>query len=110
MGFDKSHEKKPENTKTINSVRNNSEKAQTDRWNNGTKPNKDSVIIVGDSMIKHVNSRDSSRSYTVKVRPNPGTSSHDLLDYLKPACGKILKPWWSIQVRMIFNRKVMPWR
>ena len=31
MGFDKSHEKKPENTKTINSVRNNSEKPQTDR-------------------------------------------------------------------------------
>ena len=48
MGLDKSNGKKPEHTKTINNVRNNSEKLQTDRSNHGAKANKDLVIIVGD--------------------------------------------------------------
>ena len=39
-------------------------------------------------MIKHVNGRDISRSHTVKVRPNPGASTHNLLDYVKPAMRK----------------------
>ena len=60
MFLDKSNEKKPEQTKTIKNVRNNSEKSQTDRSNNGAKANKDSVIIVGGSM-KCVNCRDISR-------------------------------------------------
>ena len=59
-----------------------------DRTNNDTKANKDSFIIIGDSMIKHVNGRDISRSHTVKVRPNPGASIHDLMDYVKPATQK----------------------
>ena len=64
MGLDKSNEKEPEHTKTISNVRNNSEKPQTDRSNNGAKANKDSVIIVGDSMIKQVNGRDFSLPYS----------------------------------------------
>ena len=36
-------------------------------------------------MIKHVNDRDFSRFHTVKVRPNPGALTHDLMDYVKPA-------------------------
>ena len=47
-----------------------------DRTNNDTKANKDSFIIIGDSMIKHVNGR------------NPGASIHDLMDYVKPATQK----------------------
>ena len=83
LGLDKSNGKKPEHTKTINNVRNNDK-----------KPNKDSVIIVGNSMIKHVNGRDISCSHTVKVRPNPGASTHDLTDYVKPAMQKKAeKPW-----------------
>ena len=73
--------------------RNNSKKPQTDRSNNGAKVNKDSVIIVSDSMIKHVNGRDISRSQTVKVHPNPAASTHDLLDYVKPAMRKKPKAW-----------------
>ena len=49
LGLDKFNGKKPEHTKTINNVRNNCEKPQTDRSNNDAKANKDSVIIVGDS-------------------------------------------------------------
>ena len=93
MPLDKSNGKKPERTKTINSIRNNSEKSQTDRSDNGAKANKDSVIIASDSLIKHVNDRDISRSHTVKVRPNPGAATHDLLDYVKPVMRKSQKPW-----------------
>ena len=56
------------------------------------KTNKDSVIIVGGSMIKHVNGRDISCSHTVKVRPNPGASTHDLMEYVKPAMRKKTNP------------------
>ena len=50
MGLDKSSRRKPEHTKTINNVRNNSEKPQAGQTNNGANANKD-IIIVGDSMI-----------------------------------------------------------
>ena len=42
-------------------------------------------------MIKHVNGRELSRSHTIKVRYNPGASTHDLSDYVKPAMQKKLK-------------------
>ena len=61
---------------------------QTDRSNNDAKANKDPIIILGGSMIKNVNCRNISRSHTVKVCPNPGASSHDLMDYVKPAMRK----------------------
>ena len=89
MGLSKYNGKNLEHTKTINNnARNNGEKPQVDLTNNGAKANKDSVIIVGDSMIKHVNDRDISCSHTVKVRPNLGASTHDLMDYVKPAMRK----------------------
>ena len=78
-----------EHAKTINNVRNNSEKPRADRINSCAKAHKDSVIIVGDSMIKHVNGRHISHSHSLKVRPNPGASAHDLMDYIvKPALRK----------------------
>ena len=39
-------------------------------------------------MIRHVKSLDISCSHTVKVRPNPLASTHDLLDYVKPTMRK----------------------
>ena len=86
MGLHKSNRKKPEHTKTINTVRNNNEKPHADQTNNGAKASKDSVIIVGNSMIKHVNGHDIS---TVKVRPNLGAYPHNSMDYMKSA----RKPW-----------------
>ena len=88
MGLDKSNRKTSKHTKTIYNVRNNSEKSQAYRTDNGAKANKDSVIIQGDSMIKHVNGPDISHSNTVKIRPNPEASTHDLMDYLKSAAEK----------------------
>ena len=40
------------------------------------------------AMIKHVNGYDISRSYTVNVRLNAGLSTHDLMNYTKPAIRK----------------------
>ena len=54
MGLDKSNGKKPEHIKNTNNIRNNGEKPQADRTNNGTIASKDSVIIVGDTLIKNV--------------------------------------------------------
>ena len=88
MGLDKSNGKRSKHTKTINNVRKNSVKPQAYRTDNGAKANKDSVIISGDSMIKHVNGPDISHSHTVKIRPNPEASTHDLMDYLKSAAEK----------------------
>ena len=81
-------DKKPEHAKTTNNVRSNDDKPQADLKNNGTKVKKDLVIIAGDLMIKHVNGHDISRSDTVKVCPNLGASTHDLMDYVKPAMWK----------------------
>ena len=39
-------------------------------------------------MIMYVNGRQFSRFHTAKVRPNPGASTHDLMDYVKPAMRK----------------------
>ena len=39
----------------------------------------------------HVNGCDISRSHTVKLLPNPGASTHDLMDYVKAAMQKKLK-------------------
>ena len=39
-------------------------------------------------MIKHVISCVISCSHTVQIGPDPGASSHDLMDYVKPAMRK----------------------
>ena len=91
MVLDKSNRKKPEHEKITNNIRDNDEKPQAGQTNNGPKANKDSVIFVGNSMIKYVNGCDISCSHTVQVGPNPGASTHDLMDYVKPAMRKKLK-------------------
>ena len=63
---------------------------------------------MGDSMITHVNGRIISRSHTVKVRPNPGASTHDLIDYVKSAIRENPNTLVIHKVRMIFNRKSIP--
>ena len=52
MFLDKSNEKKPEQTKTIKNVRNNSEKSQTDRSNSGAKANKIQLLLLLDEVRK----------------------------------------------------------
>ena len=78
--LNKSNGKKPEHAKITDNVRNYGEQPET--------ANKDSVIIVGDLLIKYDHGRGISRSHRVQVGPNPGASSYDLIDYVKPALRK----------------------
>ena len=78
--LDKSNGKRPEHAKITNNVRNYGEQPET--------ANKNSVNIVGDLLIKHDNGRGISRSHRVQVDPNPGASTYDLIDYVKPALRK----------------------
>ena len=41
-------------------------------------------MIVGDSMIKHVNGREVSRDDSVKIRCHPGATTDDIIDYVRP--------------------------
>ena len=44
---------------------------------------KKEIIIVGDSMIKHVNGREVSRDNSVKIRCHPGATTDDIIDYVR---------------------------
>ena len=39
-------------------------------------------------MIKYMNGRDISRSSSVKIRSHPGTTTKDLIDYVRPTARK----------------------
>ena len=45
-------------------------------------------MIVGGSMIKHVNGLKVSRDDSVKIRWNPGATTDDIIDYVRPAARK----------------------
>ena len=49
---------------------------------------KKEIMIVGDSMIKHVNGREVSRDDSVKIRCHPGATTDDIIDYVRPAARK----------------------
>ena len=49
---------------------------------------KKEIIIVGDSMIKHVNGREVSRDNSVKIRCHPGATTDDIIDYVRPTFRK----------------------
>ena len=51
---------------------------------------KKEIIIVGDSMIKHVNGREVSRDNSVKIRCHPGATTDDIIDYVRPTVRKKL--------------------
>ena len=45
-------------------------------------------MIVGDSMIKHLNGREFSRDDSVKIRCHPGATTDDIIDYVRPTARK----------------------
>ena len=63
-------------------------KNPNNRENHGVmnSASKKEIIIVGDSMIKHVNGRDVSRDNSVKIRCHPATT--DIIDYVRPTARK----------------------
>ena len=49
---------------------------------------KKDIIIVGDSMMKHVNGSEVSRDDSVKNRCHPGATTDDITDYVRPTAHK----------------------
>ena len=49
-----------------------------------SKKEKKNIFVVGDSMLKNITGSGISRDHTVKIRPHPGASTVDMIDYIKP--------------------------
>ena len=49
---------------------------------------KKEIIIVGDSMIKHMNGREVCRDDSVKIRCHPGATTDNIIDYIRPTVRK----------------------
>ena len=45
-------------------------------------------MIIGNSMIKHVNGREVFRDDSAKIRCHPGATTYDIIDYVRPTAGK----------------------
>ena len=83
---------KPTNT-TMNdeNIETPNEASDTQQTNELRKPwewKKDTVLIVGDSMISNINENTLSRRYQTKVRSFQGSTIKDLHDYIKPLLKK----------------------
>ena len=48
------------------------------------KQEKKNIYIVGDSMLKNITGSGLSKDHTVKIRPHPGATTVDMIDYIKP--------------------------
>ena len=48
------------------------------------KEEKKNICIVGDSMLKNITGSGLSKDHTVKIRPHPGATTVDMIDYIKP--------------------------
>ena len=50
---------------------------------------KKKVTVIGDSMIKYLRRENlSSKNYEVKIAAHPGSTTEDLIDYVKPIVRK----------------------
>ena len=64
----------------------NSSNKENDGAINSTS--KKEIMIVGNSMIKHVNWREVFRDDSAKIRCHPGATTYDIIDYVRPTAGK----------------------
>ena len=49
---------------------------------------KNTTLVVGDSMISGIDEKRISKNYCVNVRAFPGATTYDLKDYIKPLLKK----------------------
>ena len=96
---EKKLKKSPDKNKNRDSNRNNTSvtaRKQNDKLSQiedqdevrDNKTLKKDIVIIGDSMIKYINARETSRSSSVKIRSHPGATTEDLIDYVKPTARK----------------------
>ena len=74
---------KPVNPKGVSQVTLTNNK-KSDNANVTEVINKKSVIIIGDSMLNGINERGISKDDIIKIKAHSGSSSEDLIDYIKP--------------------------
>ena len=60
----------------------------TNKSNPKSVPTKNSVIIVGDSIVKHLTGPGISKKNNIKIKTNPGATTEDIIDYIKPSIRK----------------------
>ena len=51
-------------------------------------PTKNSVIIVDDSIVKRLTGPGISKKNLIKIKTNPGATTEDIIDYIKPSIRK----------------------
>ena len=51
-------------------------------------PTKSNVIIVGDSIVKHLTGPGISKKNHVKIKTNPGATTENVIGYIKPIIWK----------------------
>jgi len=64
--------------------------SRTDRTDNSRETrdkvdNNESVLVIGDSMIKPIIANKLSRAHKVQIKSFPGATTEDLVDYIKPS-------------------------
>ena len=57
----------------------------TNKSNPKSVPTKNSVIIVGDSIVKHLTGPGISKKNHIKIKTNPGATTEDTIDHIKPS-------------------------
>ena len=62
----------------------------TNKANSKSVPTKNSVIIVGDSIVKHLTGPGISKKNNIKIKTNPGATTKVIIDYIKPSIRKKL--------------------
>ena len=76
------------NRKKTNPTYKSEQITTTNKSNSKSVLTKNSVIIVGDSMVKHVTGPGISKKNNIKIKTNPGTTTGNIIDYIKPSIGK----------------------
>ena len=51
-------------------------------------PTKNSVIVVGDSIVKHLTGPGISKKKIIIIKTNPGAKTENIIDYIKPSIRK----------------------
>ena len=82
---DKNRNRDSNRNNTNVTARKHSQSEDKDEVRGNKTPKKD-IVIIGDSMIKYVNGRETSSS--VKIRSHPGATTEDLIDYVRPTARK----------------------
>ena len=77
------------NSKKANSTHRSEEITTTDQPKPKSMPTENSIVIVDDSIVKHLTGPGISKKNHIKIKTNPGASTEGFNDYIKPSIRKI---------------------